>query len=441
MDKTQAYQVRIGALACMALMAVLSLPAQAFDLDYVLGYEAEHDSNLPFNANGGNEFTHTFFLDADIVHVTPTLGLSLESEIEYNTYQQNRFDDDLRATVTADALWRISPNRFHWHVNERLVQTPLNIQGARNPNNQQDSNVFGTGPDFIFRIGSADRFILGGRYVISDFEARDSNSSFVGNNDSERFVASAAYQRLLSNDGYVGLMLRATSIDFDQALAPDYDRYEGYLEYVYTSQLANQAESRLTVNAGLSEIEIDGRSGLTNPLFRVDWGLVRPEGANFSVTLENSTSDSSDLLGGLVGALDPTNSTEVTITNDVFERTRGTVGVSRAWDSFSAGITGEYGTQDFEVEDLDQDYYRFGANASYALTQLIDLRFAAAIEQRDFGQRGQKDDYVSASFTFSYQRTEHWRWEVDVVWRDRDSTVDGLTADSLAGVLRVSYQR
>lgn len=425
---------RLGrALGALCGLGILSQAVFAVDLTYELGYEVEHDSNIPFNANKDSDILHSPYLSLGLSQTGSLVEAEVSVEADYTHYQGDSFDDDLRANATADVLLKFSPNRFHWVVTNDLVQTPIDVQGARNPNNQQDSNVFSTGPDFILRFGEADSLRLGARFSMTDFRESDL--------DSDRVTGSLAWTRSFSERSSFGLGVQSAAIDFDDPLNEDFDQHDLYGEYVYTSQLARQAQSTVTVRAGASRLDFDERGGDTNPLVRVEWALSRPEGRGYSLAISNTTSNASSALGGVTQAQNPVLSLPVTAVADPFERTALEATFTQPFGEAVWNLSAQFGTEDYNEVDRDQDFLNLNATLSYPLTVLQSLNLTVGYERQEFANLDQDDDYFTAGLGWSYQRSENWRFGFNVLWRDRQSDIALLDADSLAGIFSIVYSR
>lgn len=422
-----------GAFGVVCGLGLLSQSALAVDLTYSLGYELEHDSNIPFNANTDSDILHSPYLSMGLTQMGTLVEANVSVEADYTHYQGDSFEDDLRANATADVLLKFSPNRFHWVITNDLVQTPINVQGARNPNNQQDSNVFATGPDFILRFGRADSLRLGARYAMTDFQ----QSAL----DSDRITGSLTWSRSFSERASFGISAQSSSIDFDDPLNEDFDQHDLFGEYIYTSQLARQAQSTVTVQAGASRLDFDQRGGDTNPLLRVEWALQRPEGRGYSLAISNTTSNASNAVGGVTQAQNPVLSLPVTAVADPFERSALEGTFTQPFGEAVWSLNAQVGTEDYNQVDRDQDFLNINTTLSYPITVLQTLNFTLGYERQEFDNLNQDDDFFTAGLGWNYQRTENWRFGFNILWRDRESDIALLNADSLAGIFSIVYTR
>ena len=136
--------------AVIAITANLMPIARAAETSSNAGYSLEYTDNARLIPNDKkDEWTHVLSAGLSYLENSKTLDARVRAQAAYRKYKNNIFSDDTVLGLNANLLWRISPDRFSWTLEDYLTQTAIQSLGPDTPSNRQQTNVFTTGPDFM----------------------------------------------------------------------------------------------------------------------------------------------------------------------------------------------------------------------------------------------------------------------------------------------------
>ena len=152
------------ALLPLALALALAQPAAATTVfTYELDAGLRHEDNVTLSEDDPEADTMLFGSVRFVaLHDTPRLELRARGNVRYVNYLGDTYPDELRGELSAQLDWTILPNRLHWVVEDYASRQEVDVLGRPDPSNQQQVNVFLTGPTFLFRFGQANTGQPGG---------------------------------------------------------------------------------------------------------------------------------------------------------------------------------------------------------------------------------------------------------------------------------------
>ncbi len=429
---------RLLLLATVGSMAVqqvaLAQTARPLDFDYRIGYRAEYDSNPDLRPSDEDaDLVHALFADLSLSRDSSDFAVAVQGFADYLTYQDDTFDDEFRLDLDANAVWRAIPQRFHWVVENRAERAPLDTRALPTLANEQQTNLFTTGPDFISRLNATDQLVVGARY--GNYYAEDTDD------DAEQLSLSLSANRDFSPSRRVGLTLQAADLSFDDPINEDFQQVDAFATYAFDRSSQGNATNEFEFSLGYSFLSFDDRADIDSPLARAEWLQRRPEGTTFSGSFEYLLGSSASTTG--TGA--PLSAIELTqqeADGDPFERLSLRLGTERLIGAVSLGASISARSLDYDQRrELDEERYRLELSAGYALTPLIALNGFARYEQRDFTNVDQSDDIVELGFGAEYRRTPRLSLRFDTAWLDRDSSEAAFSADNLAVRFEIAFRR
>ncbi len=198
-------------------------------LDYRVELGLEHNDNVNLNEEDPKSddiltpaFGFTYRQGGSVVQA------HVDGVLTYRDYLHGTFGDDLRSQIGGHVNWTMVPDRVNFVFEDYLGIEPVDTLQVDSPANQQQTNVFGLGPTFDFRFGSAARGAVELRYVNSYAEVSDQF-------DSNRYVGAFRVLRDLSSTSLVSGNVEAQHIDFIHDIGgPSFDRYNLFGRYVQT---------------------------------------------------------------------------------------------------------------------------------------------------------------------------------------------------------------
>ena len=420
-----------------ALLAALPGAAHAAQINYQVGVSALHSDNIGLSESGQQSDTVVSpQLRFDIEQTGSTLRLNAQGQLQYLDYRDDTFDDGFRGAFTGQALWTMIPERLDWTFEDYLSRQPIDSFAAFSPGNEQQANLFVTGPSLYLRMGQTTRSQIDLRYSNSYAEE---NESF----NSDRYNAAIRVLRDLSSTRMISANLEATRVVFDlAALNADYTRYDGYGRY--WSQFRSV---ELTVDLGYSRLEFNDRpaNDAWMPLVRGDLAWRVSPRSTLDLALSYEFSDAAENL-----AFNDTNTPipndfsdpAITVTPDVFKQRRAELGYSFAGERLGFELRPYYQRISY-VDSLAPDERSWGgfAQLSYKIRPLTTLSLAAAQEQRSFQDPSRRNRDFTASLALEHQFTRHWSTRYELQRRERNSSEAGQDYDENAAIVSFSYRR
>ncbi|MET0892719.1 MAG: hypothetical protein ABWY01_04025, partial [Pseudoxanthomonas sp.] len=193
------------------------------------------------------------------------LKLNATGQVQYLDYVDNTFDDDFRGALSSQALWMMIPDRLEWTIEDYLSLQPVDSLASFSPGNQQQTNVFVTGPTLYVRAAEATRGQVDARYTHSYAEESDTFNS-------DRFGIAMRLLHDLTPTRTVSANLEAVDVDYeDVAPEANYTRYDLFGRYV--GQLR---DLEMRFDLGYSKLKYGGvRKDESLPLVRAgfNWQL------------------------------------------------------------------------------------------------------------------------------------------------------------------------
>ena len=426
---------------CLALLVVLSGNSAAIDVDYEIGVAAKHSDNIALSeTNAIDDTVISPRLYFQVGQAGRNLELFARGDFEYLDYTNGTFDDEVRGRFAGKANWMLLPDRIDFVVQDSLSLQPVDQFAAFAPSNQQQVNVFVTGPTLYARFNGRTRGQLDLRYINSYAEKDDGFNS-------DRYNAAARLSHDLTASQKVSANLEATDVRFDLVgRASDYRRYDGYVNWT-----ANRHYVDLSLDLGSSRLELDDRESRSYPLGRatLDWRLS-PRSA-LRTTLRYQLNDAAQALISPADLdfdfeTDRGNFNDFRIPDAIVEPNIFRERLARVRYSYNGARldvrVAPYYRRIRYVEELAPSQDRRGAsvNIDYRLRPRLTLAFQLAREHRDYIGIAREDKDLVASIGLANRFNRHWTGRADFQRRERDSTEPGRSYDENAVMVSLSYR-
>ena len=433
---------RRPALATLSLALALGLagPATATVFTYELDAGVRHDDNV--NLSEDDEQTDDIVFGSlrfVVRHETPRVDLRARGNLRYLHYLAGTYDDEVRGELAAQLDWTILPNRMHWVVEDYLSREQVDILGRPDPSNQQEVNVFLTGPTFLFRFGQANTGQLDLRYMHSYAEESD---SFNG----QRLIARGAIRREINPRTTASLHLDATAATFrDNGEANDYRRYDAYLH------LDRRVPSlRIRADLGYTRIIPNATDiASSSPLLRtnVNWNPGGRHWFNgrFDYQLADSAQRliqrSSDLAtetsmpiiasGDLMDYYDAMGSGNIVVGSDAYRERRLDLGYRYEGDRVTVRVH-PYVQRVRYLDNLspgsanlDRKSRGEAIELSYKLRPSLDLAARVFDQRLDYQNIDRRDTIQGVSLALLDKSARKWRWRLEASHVRRNSSEPG----------------
>lgn len=405
-------------------------PEQAPPLfDYAVGLGIGHTDNLNRSATGAvgqsilePSFNFTFNQQGSTLQ-TQVVGL-----LKYTDYLGGYFGNEFRGQLTGQMNWVVSPQRLNIVVQDYSSVEPVNTRFGNTPANQQQVNVFATGPTLSFRLGGDS-----GWRGQADLRYINTTASKTKEFNSQRGMAALRLFHDLNATDRLSFNLEGLNVDFNNANSPSaatrYDQYNAYARY--QSRLA-----RIDLDFALGGSRVDfsqGEPGHSGALARatVAW---RMDARN---TLQiNGVDQLADATANLMQPPDLAN-TQLTsptvlvgrtvISPAVFRDRNVSLGYAYRGDRFGFTVSPYY-TQLRELNgsDLSRNGYGTIVGATYLFTPLLSLGVNIGDETTEYTSDHSRDRDRIAAIDLSKQLTPHWSWSITFRHDQRHSSRPGF---------------
>lgn len=420
--------------ACLLLLAGT---ADAVRIDYEIGLATLHSNNIGLRESETQSDTvlspHLRF---DVDQSGSTLSLRARGEYQYLNYLDNTFNDESRGEFAGQMEWAALPQRLHFVVEDYLSSQPTDVLTAFTPGNQQQINVFTAGPHFFARLNEVTRAQAELRYSNTWAEK---TKAFNG----DRVSLAARVLRDLDPSRHMGVNVELSQVAFDRAESIDYDRYDGFVSYA-----EERAALDLGVDLGYSRLtREDGNADESAPLARakLEWRVAPRSTLSSSLDYEfadaarDVVSRASAVEGPIISTL--TNA-EVLANAEAFRNTRFALGYRFAGERTSAQISPYYQRINYKSSATPDQSSRGGfASADLRLRPRLSLGAQLGYERRRFAQSGRRDSDLTLQLGLTQSFTAHWRAQVAIQRRERNSNVSAQSYNENLATLTVTYRR
>lgn len=431
---------RIPARAALAaaVFALLPTAAGAAQVNYEVGVGVLQSDNIGLaSGNGQDETVVMPQMRFDILQAGSRLALTGSGQVQYLDYRDDTFDDDFRGAFSGQALWTLLPERLEWTFEDYLSRQPIDDLAVLSPDNQQQANLFVTGPTVYLRLGSGTRAQFDLRYSNSYAEETDAF-------DSDRYNAAVRLVRDLATNRTLAANLEATRVKYDNApVNVDYTRYDGYA--TYSSRLRTVDFS---LDLGYSRLEFEHRTGDEwLPLVRGTLAWRPTARSTLDVAAGYEFSDAAEdmvtsLVGGEPVVIDDPGSPIVPITPEVFKQQRFEAGYVYTGERLGLQVRPFYQRASY-VDSLARDEKSWGgvATVSWKLRPRLTLAASAAVLDRRFDDLSREDRDSSIGLSLENRFTRNWSARIDLQRRERDSNQPGQDYKENVAIVSFAFRR
>lgn len=428
----------VRATLAAALLAALPAAAGAAQIDYQVGVSVLRSDNIGLSpSNGQGETVAMPNLSFDVRQTGSRLQLGASGQLQYLDYRDDTFDDGFRGAFSGQALWTLVPERLDWAFEDYLSRQPIDTLSAFSPGNEQQANLFVTGPTLYLRPGNATRGQLDLRY--SNSYAQE-NQAF----DSDRYNVAARLFRDLDGNRSLGGNVEATRVEYAHApLDVDYTRYDGYVSYASRLRTID-----FSLDLGYSRLEFEDRPGdAWLPLARATLAWRPTSRSTLDLALGYEFSDAAeDMITSTIGngtpVIDDPGSPLVPVTPEVFKQRRVELGYAFTGERLDAQLRPFYQRVSY-VDSLARDEESWGGIAvvSYQLRPRLSLAATAAAQERRFDAPSRSDRDTSLGISLENRFTRHWSARIELQRRERSSSEPGQDYQEHVAIVSFTYRR
>ena len=423
----------------------LAPPEQAPPLfNYAVGLGVGHTDNLTRSATNAvgqgilrPSFNFTFNQQGSTIQAQ-VVGL-----LQYTDYLGGYFGNEFRGQLTGLMNWVVSPQRLNFVLQDYSSVEPVNTRLGNAPSNQQQVNVFATGPTLTFRLGADS-----GWQGQADLRYINTAASKTKNFNSDRGMGALRLVRDLSTTSHLSFNFEGVDVRFNNATplvaTTHYDQYNAYARYQ-----SNLARINLDFTLGGSQVDFSRNQPSHSGLLARASVAWRVDARN---TLQATGVDQlSDATADLVQPPDLA-STQLTsptvlvgrtvISPAVFRDRNVSVGYGYRGDRFNFTLSPYYGQlRQLNGNDLSRNGYGVIAGMSYLLSPLTTLGISLGDQTTEYTFDHSRDRDRTAAIDVSKQLTPHWSWNVAFRHDQRHSTRPGFGYTENEVFVFVYYRR
>lgn len=419
----------ISKITLISLSLVFVQEVQALKMDLGAGAGLEYSSNIQRVAVDEEEdFIGIGVVGLSLTEKTEPLIADLSAILRYEDYINNTFDEQLLFSLTANAEWQISSQRFHWVVRDSFEQLNIDALEPSTPDNTQNANAFSTGPDLFFHFGSSNRVELKARFEDTYFES--------SNADSRRYSAAArwVYNSLPTRDFFI--RIDAQQVDFEDEV-----ENENFTREDYTLGMdARFLRSKLHIEGGGTSIQRKRSDDFNGPLLRAIWNWTVSSLSSFELSASTQLTDAGRNFLTADTVIDQGVLQSEEITSDVFTEDKVQLSYKRDGHLILGGLGGVWSDQDYKLADLDRVIKLVYADIGYKFTPVlvgrvgIDYRYTKEF----FTARVDKDS--SFNVGFSYLIGRDLNVEANIGYSERNSNQPLSSFNEIRGLLGIKYR-
>ncbi|HSS05609.1 MAG TPA: hypothetical protein VLK83_00555 [Rhodanobacteraceae bacterium] len=418
-------------------------------LDYRVELGLEHNDNVNLNEEDPKSddiltpaFGFTYRQGGSVVQA------HVDGVLTYRDYLHGTFGDDLRSQIGGHVNWTMVPDRVNFVFEDYLGIEPVDTLQVDSPANQQQTNVFGLGPTFDFRFGSAARGAVELRYVNSYAEVSDQF-------DSNRYVGAFRVLRDLSSTSLVSGNVEAQHIDFIHDIGgPSFDRYNLFGRYVQTLR-----QFEYSADLGWNWIHSGFPLGDHNaPLARFTVGYHATERSRFDLIGAYQYSDAAtDLLETVQTNLSPTRVlTEIptsiptgaaVVSPQPYLETNFLLLYGFHEVLWTFDISAHYQKLDY-LNSLSSPFggssqilRGFDSELGYNFNPQITAGVLGIVENADYPGIDRVDHNWTTGLFFRQTLTPHWSWNAEYTFYKRNSNAVGQDVEQNIIFASISYTR
>lgn len=420
--------LRVGSWPALMAGVVASVPglAAAEPLRITGGLESRYSDNATLSSsNETSDIENRVNIGLAYQSDPGTCNASLASRFGYGIWMDDTYDNETYTNMDFLGDCEINDN-LKWELTDHLRDVTEDSRAGDTPENRTRKNLFRTGPVLNFRLSQVDEMVLRAHYEQTDYSESTEP-------DSDRYVASAAWNHLFDPTLTAGLSASADRAELDTGEEIDRDT----LSATFAKQWA---ATRVSGSLGMSQLEsrlnnITRKSdGIVGDLELVrDINPTTRASLKASRELTDQTSDYDIRFGPFVFNLEQTAPVEVTAIRGSLDK--------QFSDGSTVGVTGYGARTDYILTDLTD--YRAGVSSRYRrpVTQFVGFTAGLGYDFYDYGGEVDSNDHlVKATVGLDYQLSQKLTANGSIGHERRESETTTRDYDENWILLGLSYQ-
>lgn len=420
----------LTAIVLVGAALLASAPASALEYKLSAGFSTTHSDNIARASDDSglkqDDWIHTPMVRGNLSHATSRLRADANYMVEHRIYTEDVFDDRTRWTGLGNLQWDAVPGLLQLNASNSRTEATEDALGQDVENNRQITTVTSAGPRLLLQPRTSDEFSLEFRY--SDINQEQTNS------DSERQYYAASYKFGFSTNRSLTIAASHDQVEFERADAPELDIDTASLTYTSKGDTLD-IEARggyTTIDRSLGRDKVDGVIGNLNLLWRTSGS------GEFSINARRNINDQSDDVLRGIASFGQGSVGQNTNINEVFIEDIVRINYTHRWGRNTARIGYDVQNWNFKNaasnEAFARDQDQSGINLYYArrLTPTLNVQLNANFSERDFKERGRKEDFMTSSLRVDWRAGQRLTLFAGASYEDRDGTSPDLLVDFLS---------
>lgn len=396
---------------------------RAADISYSAGVGLDYYQNVRLIPDPQRrELSKTFRGDLSYIEDVYNVESRINASINIVDYQENQIADRVLGDLIADSLWKIKPGYFEWSITDIFRQTSIDSFLSGSVSNQQNANIFSTGPNYTIRMSSRSNLRLEGRFIYNSYDV------FINN---KRYLFTTRFQHRLSPGNSIGLNYEAESVSFSENGSVDYKRRDLFINMDYIRGLNSVASQ-----VGVSRIVTEDSNKYESVMYSLALRSARTRTSVIGLEFENILSDTGRQLlssGNTIPSATVGNTLSIT-SGDTYINKRLRLSYNKV---FSHGMFNAYATQgsyDYTVQDnLSREFSEILLSLRLDLNPrmyvVIDGVSRSTKYLDQINNRMDDDDIYSVSYIYLIQRNIDLR--LKLLSQTRDSSLNTANYDDV----------
>ena len=369
------------AAACAACMGMSSASAQIGaqgdadnTTDITVRFGSGRSDNILKRENLAESGTYTAIgTVVDFSRETTRTTAEITGDIEFRSFSTSGVKDEPYGDLSARAEIFAVPDRFSWVVEDRFGQGRVDPFNTIGPDNQEQINIFATGPALYFPVGARTEVRLTsmvGQRTYGDSEGFDNDT----------LESTVGLARQLSTTAEVGLNFETRDVEYDNPLA------DNTIDRVYFSYTKTLASGAAGLEVGNNTVDFAGRSE-SHPFFNVNWARDLSTRTSVAFNVQTALFDASDNFRGGQDFFE-----DSLRTTDVYERTGGGASFVVTPDRMRISLVANLSEDRYENDmTLDNDMTQLRLTLERTISQLMTAGVDFNVVERDFSTTDQRD--------------------------------------------------
>lgn len=198
----------------------------ALELDYLYGYRTLHSDNIrQSQANEESENINQLYAGISLNAENSFVESNTRIYTRYDNYIKNTYEDNFLGDLDSLNSIIISPTLLTWKIDDHYHYLPIDISQTATPANNQQTNLFSTGPVVTLNASSVDKLVLEGRYNKYQEEITD------GDNHSAYYAARLNHAFSINSSVELDYEIREYTYD-NPVTYSNYTRHDAFVKYI-----------------------------------------------------------------------------------------------------------------------------------------------------------------------------------------------------------------